>query len=327
MTAPRPVSLTGIKPTGTPHLGNLLGAIRPALELTKSYEGIYFIADYHALTTLTDGKEMMERTIEVAATWLALGLDPETALFFKQSDVPEVCELAWILACFTPVGVLNRAHAYKDALAKGVDPNTGLFIYPVLMAADILLYRADVVPVGKDQKQHLEIARDIAQRVNMTYGDELLVVPAPSIQEDVAVIPGLDGEKMSKSKGNTIEIFLEPKDLEKKLKKIVTGSEPLEAPKDPKKCNVFTLFELIASPAESAELARRYRAGGMGYGESKKRLFEVYEAFIAPRRAQYRELMADKAQVLAILERGAARARLRALATLEPIRRRCGFRA
>ena len=325
MTPSRLVSLTGIKPTGTPHIGNLFGAILPAIELTKRYAGVYFIADLHALTTETDGDRLRSQSLEVAATWLALGLDVEDAVFFKQSDVPEVCELAWMLSCFTGIGLLNRAHAYKDALDKGLEPNHGLFAYPVLMAADILLYETNVVPVGKDQKQHVEICRDIAQRLNDNYKDDLLVIPEPIIQENVAVIPGLDGRKMSKSYGNTIEIFLPPNELEKKFKKIVTGSEGLADPKDPATCNVFALHKLLVPPADSEAMAAKYRAGGYGYGAAKKALFEAYEDFIKPHRKRYEELLSNRDHVATILARGRDKARVTATRVLDRLRRKCGF--
>ncbi|MEE9392146.1 MAG: tryptophan--tRNA ligase [Planctomycetota bacterium] len=322
----RPISLTGIKPTGTPHIGNLLGAIRPALELTKSYQGTYFIADYHALTTERNGDEMRENIYRVAATWMALGLDTEANLFFKQSDIPEVCELAWILSCFTGMGLLSRAHAFKDAQAKGRETNHGLFAYPVLMAADILLYETNVVPVGKDQKQHVEMCREMAQSINHTYGEDTLIVPEPLVQENVAVIPGLDGRKMSKSYNNTIEIFLPPKKMQKMFNKIVTGSETLEEPKDPTTCNVFRLFSLFASESETAELAAKYRAGDFGYGAAKKALFEQYEAAMAPCRERYEALLNDRGEIDRTLRSGAEKAREVAERVMDRLRTRCGFK-
>ncbi|MCB9831071.1 MAG: tryptophan--tRNA ligase [Planctomycetes bacterium] len=324
MTA-RPVSLTGIKPTGTPHLGNLFGAILPAIRLTERYRGIYFIADYHSLTTERDGAALRHSVHEVAATWMAMGLDHENHVFFRQSDVPEVCELSWVLSCFTSMGLLTRAHAYKDAVANGKDPNHGLFAYPVLMAADILLYDSEVVPVGKDQKQHVEMCREIAQRVNHHYGEGTLVLPEPLIDENVATIPGLDGRKMSKSYDNAIEIFTAPKPLRKRFMKIVTGSETMEEPKDPANCRIFDLYKLVATAAEVADLAGCYRAGNFGYGEAKQRLFEAYERFIAPRREVYDDLMANPAKIEAALERGAATARATARRTMERLRERCGL--
>ncbi len=321
----RPVALTGIKPTGAPHIGNLLGAILPALELTRTYRGVYFIADYHALTTEHDGVALRESTRQVAATWLAMGLDTERNIFFRQSDVPEVCELEWILSCFVGVGQLQRAHAYKDAVAKGKEATHGLFSYPVLMAADILLYESNVVPVGKDQKQHVEMCRQMAHRINETYGEDTLVVPEPLIRDDVATVPGLDGQKMSKSYGNTVEIFLPSKKLRKKLMKIVTGSESLEEPKDPDTCNVMKLFRLFAAEEEIRDLEERYRAGGFGYGEAKQRLFEVYDAFIGPHRERYEELLAHPEAIEEELVRGARRARDVARRVMGRLRQRAGL--
>ncbi|HGY92468.1 MAG TPA: tryptophan--tRNA ligase [Planctomycetes bacterium] len=322
----RLVALTGIKPTGAPHIGNLLGAILPALALTRTYQGIYFIADYHALTTEHDGDALRESTRQVAATWLAMGLDTEKNIFFRQSDIPEVCELSWVLSCFVGVGQLQRAHAYKDAVAKGKEATQGLFSYPVLMAADILLYESNVVPVGKDQKQHVEMCRQMAHRVNETYGEGTLVVPEPLIREEVATVPGLDGQKMSKSYGNTVEIFLPPKKLRKKLMKIVTGSEALEDPKDPDRCNVVKLFRLFAEEADVAEMERRYRAGGFGYGEAKQKLFEVYDAFIAPHRERYEELLAHPEVIEEELAKGKEKARVVAGRVMERLRKRAGLR-
>ncbi|MEZ6194775.1 MAG: tryptophan--tRNA ligase [Planctomycetota bacterium] len=322
----RPISLTGIKPTGVPHIGNYLGAIRPALALTEKYRGYYFIADYHALTSEKDGERMRENIVSVAATWMALGLDTEANVFFKQSDIPEVCELAWVLSCFTGMGLLSRAHAYKDAQAKQKEVNHGLFAYPVLMAADILLYETNVVPVGRDQKQHVELCREMAGSVNHAWGEDTLVVPEPLVQEEVATVPGLDGRKMSKSYDNTIELFLPPKQSRKRFMKIVTGSEALEDPKDPTNCNVMALFRLIATKDEIADLEARYRAGNFGYGDAKQRLFDAWEDLVAPKRARYEELMADHGEVNAALARGADRARVTANRVLDRVRRRAGFR-
>ena len=269
------ISLTGIKPTGIPHLGNYLGAIKPALQLARDYSPVYFIADYHAMTMggMHNRSVLRDNIYSVAATWLALGLNPEEGLFYKQSDIPEIFELSWLLSCFTPKGFMNRAHSYKDKVAKnqaeGVDSdaniNMGLYCYPCLMDADILMFKANVVPVGKDQKQHIEFARDVATRFNAQYGKETFVIPEPVIQESTDVIPGLDGRKMSKSYDNTIEIFLDSKSLKKKLGKIVTNSQGIEEAKDPETCNVFSLYKLFASAEESEALAARYRAGGMGW--------------------------------------------------------------
>ncbi len=321
------VSLTGIKPTGTPHLGNYLGAINPALELSATYETVYFIADYHALTTVHQGSQMRDNIHKVAATWLALGLNPEEGLFYKQSDIPEIFELNWALSCFTPKGFMNRAHAYKDKVAKnqanGVDDdsdvNMGLYCYPCLMNADILMFHADVVPVGKDQKQHVEFARDIAIRFNKQYG-EILTVPEPLIQETTHIIPGLDGRKMSKSYDNIIDIFLEPKALKKKLGKIVTNSQGIEEPKDPETCNIFKLYRLFAAPEQIENLAARYRAGGMGWGHAKAELQEVLEARLGNARDRYFDYLAHTEQIDKILAFGAEKARKKAKETMDKIR-------
>lgn len=316
-------AVTGIKPTGAPHLGNLLGAIEPALRLQDSYDALYFIADYHALTSLHDRAAMRHAIYDVAATWLALGLDPDGTVLFVQSDVPQTTELAWYLSCVTGMGLLERAHAYKDARAKGKEPNLGLFNYPVLMAADIVLYDANVVPVGKDQKQHIEMTRDMVGAFNVRFGD-VLVTPEPLIQDDVAVIPGLDGRKMSKSYGNGIEVFLPSKALRKKVMSIVTDSLGVDDPKDPDTCNVFGLYKLVAPPADVAALAARYRAGGLGYGHAKQELFEALEARVGPARERYTALMADPARLDTVLAHGATRARAVAERTMERVRDACG---
>ena len=330
--AEQKISLTGIKPTGMPHLGNYLGAIRPAIRKTAEYRGIYFIADYHALTTVFNGALMRDQIERVAATWLALGLDPEKNLFYKQSDVPEIFELSWILGCFTPKGFMNRAHAYKAKVSAnqeaGEEPDAnvgmGLYTYPLLMDADILLFGADIVPVGKDQKQHVEFARDVAQRFNQNYGTDVLKLPEPVIEENTDVIPGLDGRKMSKSYGNTIELFLPSKQLRKKVNRIVTNSQGVEEPKDPDTCQVFKLFSLFATPEETAALAKRYREGGMGWGEAKGALFDVLERVFDEPRRRFEELMANRAEIHAILRRGAERARDEAAPRMAEIRRLVG---
>ncbi len=319
------VSLTGIKPTGAPHIGNLLGAIQPALKLTEQYRGVYFIADYHSLTSEKNGETLRESTYQGAATWMALGLDTEKNVFFRQSDIPEVCELAWILSCFCGMGLLKRSHAYKDAIANGKEPNHGLFAYPVLMAADILLYETNVVPVGKDQKQHVEMCREMAQSVNHHYGADTLVVPEPLIQEEVATVVGLDGRKMSKSYDNAIDIFLPSKKLRKRFMKIVTGSESLEEPKDPTQCHVFSLFKHFASQSEIADLAERYRGGNFGYGDAKQKLFEVYEEMIAPARQRYEDLLKNREEIDAVLRSGQQKARVIANCVLDRLRSRSGL--
>lgn len=321
------ISLTGIKPTGTPHLGNYLGAIRPALDLVKNFETVYFIADYHALTTVQDGSTMRDNIYKVAATWLALGLNPEEGLFYKQSDIPEIFELSWALSCFTPKGFMNRAHAYKDKVNKNValgeDPdsnvNMGLYCYPCLMDADILMFNANVVPVGKDQKQHVEFARDIAIRFNKKYG-EILTVPEPLIQEETDVIPGLDGRKMSKSYDNTIEIFLDSKSLKKKVGKIVTNAQSIEEPKDPDTCNVFALYKLFATREQTTALAERYRAGGLGWGHAKAELQAVLEERLGAARDQYFHLLSHTEEIDKILAYGAEKARIRSKETMSRVR-------
>jgi len=318
-------ALSGIKSTGSPHLGNLLGMILPAIELQHNYDCLYFIADYHALTSQHNADEIRKNSLELAATFLALGLDPEKAILFRQSDLPEVTELAWILSCFTPQGLLERAHSYKDAREKNKEINHGVFAYPVLMAADILLYGSHIVPVGKDQKQHVEIARDIASKVNNTWGDDCLVLPEAQIKEEVQTIIGLDGQKMSKSYGNTIEIFLETKKLRKKIMKIVTDSKGIEEIKDPSNCNVFKIFKLIANSEEQKELADRYKNGGMGYGEAKQRLYEVLDAYLQEPRERYNDLIRQEGKIEKILFEGAKKARTIASITLGTLRERAGL--
>ncbi len=319
-------ALTGIKPTAMPHIGNLLGMIEPALRLQDQHEAYYFIADYHALTTLHDRARMAQYTREVAATWLALGLDPRRTALFAQSDVPEVTELAWLLACVTGIGGLERAHAYKSAQADGRDINVATFLYPVLMAADILIYDSNLVPVGRDQKQHVEMARDMAQAFNSRFG-EVFVLPEPLIRDDVATIPGLDGRKMSKSYGNTIEVWLPSKALRKKLMGIVTDSRGVDDVKDPDTCNVFGLYKLFATAEQQAALAARYRVPGLGYGHAKQELFEVMDARFAVARERYDALMADGTEIDAVLLDGARRARTVASDVLARARKAVGLGA
>ena len=311
--------LSGIQPSGRLHLGNYFGMMKPALDLQTKGECFLFIANYHALTTVDQPDQLRAYTREVALDFLACGLDPERTVFFKQSDVPEVCELTWYLSCITSMGLLERCHSYKDKVDKGITPSHGLFAYPVLMAADILAYQSDLVPVGKDQKQHLEVTRDIAIRFNNQYGPAF-VVPEPFIQEATAVVPGIDGQKMSKSYGNTIEIFGDEKTVRKRIMSIVTDSTPLEAPKDPETSLIFALYRLFATDAEREEMAARFRAGGMGYGEAKKRLFDAYWAHFEPFRRRRAELAADPGEVERILKRGAERARAEAQRTLQRVR-------
>src|SRR5262249_38297981 len=278
--------LSGIQPSGALHIGNFFGALRQFIELQRDNEAYYFVADFHALTSVRDARQLRAYTFDVIVTMLALGLDPQKSVLFVQSDVPETTELAWLLSTVTPMGWLEKAVSFKDKIQQGLPAEHGLFAYPVLQAADILLYDADLVPVGQDQKQHLEITRDIAERFNRVYGggQDGFRLPNPYSLESVAVVPGLDGRKMSKSYNNTIEIFDEPATIRKKTKRIVTDSTPVEAPKNPESDSLFSLFTLFAAPEELAEVERRYRAGGIGYGEVKTRLAEAMIARFAPAR-------------------------------------------
>jgi tryptophanyl-tRNA synthetase len=327
------ISLTGIKPTGELHVGNYFGAIKPALELAKNYDARYFIADYHALNTMKDQKELNSTIRHVAAGWLAAGLDPEKVIFYRQSSIPEVFELTTMLTAFTSKGLMNRAHAYKAAVQanneKGDDPdagvNMGLFTYPILMAADIIIFDSDVVPVGQDQEQHVEMARDIAQSVNANYGKQVLKIPQAAVQENVAVVPGLDGRKMSKSYGNTIPLFASEKTLHKTIMRVVTNSQAVEEPKDPDSSQIYLLYKLFATEEEQAALAARYRAGGMGWGEAKEELFRVANRVLAPMRERYDAIMADIPALDKILEQGAAKARPIAAATVKRFRKAAGI--
>jgi tryptophanyl-tRNA synthetase len=316
--------LSGIQPSGKLHIGNYFGMMKPALELQEQGEAYLFIANYHALTTVQNGEELRQGTLEVALDFLACGLDPERTAFYRQSDVPEVTELTWLLSVITPMGLLERAHSYKDKLAKGLPASHGLFSYPVLMTADILSVQADVVPVGRDQKQHVEIARDLALRFNHTFG-EVFTVPEPSILEDVAVVPGVDGQKMSKSYHNTIEIFGQPKEARKRIMRIVTDSRTVEEPKDPESCNVFALYKLFASEEQRNEMEARYRAGGLGYGEVKKALHELFAAHFEPFVNRRRELEGNLDYVEEVLRSGAERARSAAGETFARARRAVGL--
>jgi tryptophanyl-tRNA synthetase len=327
-------SLTGIKPTGEPHVGNWLGAIKPALALCEQYDTFYFIADYHALTTVHEAAPMHQQTLSIAATYLAFGLNPDQSVFYKQSDVPEIFELAWILACYTPKGFMNRAHAYKDAAQKNLDAgkdddqniNMGLYFYPVLMAADILMFNANVVPVGQDQKQHVEFARDMAGSFNHNYGDTFFVLPEPRIEEQVRTIVGLDGRKMSKSYDNTIPLFLPEKKLQKCINQIVTNSQSPEEPKDPEASAVFALHRLLIDADEENVLREKYKAGGLGWGQAKKDYFECLNAKIAEPRDIYNRLMADPASIEEILNKGRDKARAIAIPFMEKIRKAVGTR-
>lgn len=326
------IALTGIKPTGIPHIGNYLGMIKPALDLAQTYRALYFIADYHALTTERDPKNIHRQIYDVAATWLALGLDPEKVVFFRQSDIPEVFELAWILACLTSKGLLNRAHAYKAAVEDNIsqgrseDANisAGLFNYPILMAADILLFGTHWVPVGQDQKQHVEIARDIASGFNSHYG-KVFKIPEALIRKDVKNVPGIDGRKMSKTYKNTIPIFANSKVTHHQVMRIITDSKPPEAPKDPEKCTVFTLYRHFAPP-EAANITRmRYLKGGIRYSDIKKELIKLLLEKFGKNRKTYEDLVKDKRIIEQILKRGAGTARLIAKPMLSEVRRKIGI--
>lgn len=318
-------SLTGIQPSGQVHLGNYLGAIEPAVRLQDQHEAFYFIADLHALTSSTDAKVLRSASREVAATFLATGLDPQRAALFRQSAVPQVTELAWVLSCNVPAGMLDRGHAVKAARDGDREVNAGTLFYPLLMAADILLYDATVVPVGRDQKQHVEIARDIALKLNYRYGEGTLVVPEVSIQEAVGVIPGLDGRKMSKSYGNTVPLWTPSKQLRKLIMKIVTDSRGVDDIKDPDSDNVFALFKLFASPDQVADLRARYHAPGLGYGHAKQELFEVLDAHLAEPRERFHEWMSHPSRLDEVLAEGAQKAQTAARRTLGRIRDRVGL--
>lgn len=317
--------LSGIQPSGKLHIGNYFGAMRQHLALQAEHDCFYFIADYHALTSNPSPDDIAARTLDVVMDYIALGLDTGKTVFWRQSDVPEVTELTWLLSCVTPLGLLQRCTSYKDKVAQGLSPNHGLFAYPVLQAADILLYNSDLVPVGADQKQHIEVTRDIAIRFNNAYG-EIFTIPKEHIIESVAVVPGLDGRKMSKSYGNTIEIFESEAGVRKKIMRIVTDSTPVEEPKDPDKCNVFALLKLVASAEELSEWENRYRSGGLGYGEVKKRLAELVIEYFKPFRSKRTELQNNIDYVKKVLADGAERARAVACETLEKARVAVGLR-
>ncbi len=318
--------LSGIKPTGHPHIGNYFGMMRPAIEWQDRGEAFYFIADYHALTTVFDPVKLREYVRGVALDFLACGLDPAKAVLFRQSDVPAHTELSWLLSCQTPMPMLENSHAYKDHLAREKTPSHGLFAYPVLMAADILIYDSDIVPVGKDQKQHVEITRDLANKMNATYGP-IFKIPEPSILPSVETIPGLDGQKMSKSYDNTIELFPEEKALRKKIMGIVTDSTPVEAPKDPAISSIVALYRLFASEADVQTMEADFRAGGVGYGDFKKRLFGAIWDYFAPMRTRRAELAADPQYVDRVLSDGAERAAATAGPVMDRVRRAVGLRS
>jgi len=318
-------ALTGIQSSGKLHLGNYFGMLKPALELqNKNAETYLFIADYHALTTIQAAETLRENISEIALDALSCGLDPAKTAFYRQSDVPEVLELAWLLSVVTPMGLLERCHSYKDKLARGIPPNHGLFAYPVLMAADILAVQADVVPVGQDQKQHVEVTRDIAIKFNNLFG-EIFKIPEPFIKKDVAVVPGIDGQKMSKSYNNTIKVFTTQDELRKTVMRIVTDSKTVADKKDPDKCNVFALYKLFAAKDKCDQMADRYRNGGIGYGDVKKELAELIWQYFAPARARREQLQSDPGGVERILRAGAEKARPVIQNTLKRARKAVGL--
>ncbi len=316
--------LSGIQPSGQLHIGNYFGMMKTMIANMESSDLHVFIVDLHALTTVHDREKLATGTLEAAADFLALGLDPEKCTFWVQSDVPEVCELSWILSTLTPMGLLERCHSYKDKVAKGIAASHGLFAYPVLMAADILLYQSEIVPVGKDQKQHLEVARDIAIKFNNTFG-ETFVVPEPAISETTAIVPGIDGQKMSKSYGNTIPIFLEEKPLRKRIMAIQTDSTPVEEPKDPAACNLYALLKLFAPDDKMAEVHDLYVNGGAAYGYLKQDLYVLINEYFADARARKKELLDNPDLLREILAAGADKARAKAMPTLELVRERIGL--
>ena len=325
------IALTGLKPSGAPHIGNYLGMLKPSLELAEKFQALYFIPDYHALTTIRDRKQLADLTYQAAATWLALGLNPDEGIIYRQSDIPEVFELAWALSCFTTKGLLNRSHAYKaivdDNIAAGREEdkniNVGLFTYPVLMAADILLFGTHFVPVGLDQQQHLEITRDVALTFNKNYGD-VLTIPEAVIRKEVMTIPGIDGRKMSKSYNNVIPIFAPPDQVLKPVKRIVTDSKRPEEPKDPDECNIFAIYRHLADVDAVDAKRKLYLQGGLAYGAMKEELFELLEATFSDKRDRYNALMGNLDELDKILEKGAEKARDIARPILAKVRNAIG---
>lgn len=318
--------LTGIQSSGRPHLGNILGAIHPAIELSrqKDNQSLFFIADLHSLTTIKDAQQRIENVNATAAAWLAFGFDTESNIFYRQSRIPEVCELTWYLNCLTPFPMLANAHSFKEKSDKLADVNAGLFTYPVLMTSDIILYDANIVPVGKDQKQHLEITRDIASIFNNQYG-ETFVIPEAQIDEKVMTIPGTDGQKMSKSYGNTIDIFLPEKKLRKQVMSIITDSTPLEEPKDPDTCNVFAIYKVVGSDEQIDQLRKKYMAGNYGYGHAKQELFELLLNKYKDQREAFNHYMENPEALDEQLKKGEEKARVIAHEVLERVRRKLGF--
>ncbi len=323
--------LSGIQPSGTLHIGNYFGMMKPAIALQVEGEALYFVADYHALTSVRDPAILRENIRHVAIDFLACGLDPERATLFRHSDVPQVTELAWILSTVAPMGLLERAHSYKDKLARGLAATVGLFSYPVLMAADILIYDSDVVPVGKDQKQHIEMTRDLAVKMNETFGKQepnrqIFKLPEARIQAATQTVPGIDGQKMSKSYGNNIDIFGDEKEMRKRVMSIVTDSTPVEAPKDPTESTIFKLYSLVSSKDEIAAMREQFLKGGTGYGDFKKQLFEKLWEYFAPMRKRREEILADKSYIDDVLEKGATRANEIADQVMKRVREAVGLR-
>ncbi len=317
--------LSGIQPSGKLHIGNYFGAIRQHIAMQDEGDAFFFIANYHSLTSLREGEVLYQNTIDVTLDYLALGLDPNKATFFAQSDVPQVTELAWMLGTLTPVSLMEKGVSYKDKIAAGLSPNIGLFTYPILQAADILIYHSDVVPVGEDQKQNIEICRDLAGKFNRMYDGEYLVIPEDYIVKSVAVVPGTDGRKMSKSYGNTIPIFGEGKAFKKTIMSIQTDSTPLEDPKDPENDNVFALIKLFADKAKQDEIAEKYRAGGYGYGHAKNELLQMIKEYFGPALERRKELEKDLSYVKDVLAEGSKKARERAESVMQPIREVTGI--
>ena len=317
--------LSGIQPSGALHIGNYFGMMQPAVALQAEGEALYFIADYHALTSLRNPEALRENSRRVALDFLACGLDPNRATLFRHSDVPQVTELAWILSTIAPMGLLERAHSYKDKLARGLPATVGLFSYPILMAADILIYDSDVVPVGKDQKQHIEITRDLAVKMNETYG-EIFKLPEPRIRSATETVPGIDGQKMSKSYGNNIDIFADEKEMRKRVMSIVTDSLAVDAPKDPATSTIFKLYSLVASNDEIADMRERFAKGGTGYGDFKKQLFEKLWEYFEPMRKRREEILKDKSYIDKVLAHGAKRANEIANKVMDRVRKAVGLR-
>jgi tryptophanyl-tRNA synthetase len=332
MTGNEPMRiLSGIQPSGALHIGNYFGMMRPAVALQAEGEALYFIADYHALTSVRDPQLLRENSRRVALDFLACGLDPERATLFRHSDVPQVTELAWILSTVAPMGLLERAHSYKDKLARGIAPTVGLFSYPILMAADILIYDSDVVPVGKDQKQHIEMTRDFAVKMNDTFGQSepdgrIFRLPEARIQPTTETVPGVDGQKMSKSYGNNIDIFGDEKEMRKRVMSIVTDSTPVDAPKDPATSTIFKLYSLVASKDEIVDMREKFLKGGTGYGDFKKHLFEKLWEYFAPMRKRREEILGNKSYIDDVLARGAKRANEIADRVMERVRKAVGLR-